>query len=29
MTMSESIRHYRTLKQLTQEGLASMLGVSA
>jgi len=29
MTMSESIRHYRMQKQLTQEGLASMLGVSA
>ena len=29
MTLSESIRHYRTQKQLTQEGLASMLGVSA
>ena len=29
MTISETIRHYRTQKQMTQEGLASMLGVSA
>ena len=29
MTVSESIRYYRTQKQLTQEQLASMLGVSA
>lgn len=29
MTISESIRHYRTQKQMTQEQLASMLGVSA
>lgn len=29
MTLSESIRHYRTQKQMTQDGLASRLGVSA
>ncbi len=29
MTLSESIRYYRTQKQLTQEGLASRIGVSA